>query len=235
MSGHSKWSQIKHKKGAADKKKGQLFSKLVKQITIAARDGADTESNFKLRLAIEQAKAQQMPKDTIDRAIEKSQGTGEGSLIQAIYEGYGPAGSAYVVEAATDNRNRTYSEIRHIFEKQGGTLGQPNSVAWNFESRGEILARGPKIEDLEMAAIETGAEDVRVSEEGLEIDTAPLDLQAVKKSLEENGATIEHSEVTLKPKNSVKLSEADRKIAQALFDALSEHDDVINVYTSAEL
>jgi YebC/PmpR family DNA-binding regulatory protein len=235
MSGHSKWSQIKHKKGAADKKKGQLFSKLVKQITIAARDGTDTESNFKLRLATEQAKASQMPKDTIDRAIEKASGTDGMALSQATYEGYGPAGSAFIIEVATDSKNRASSEIRHILEKRGGSLGQPNSVAWNFESKGEILARGTNLEELELMAIEAGAEDVRTSKEGLEVYTLPVDLAKIKKILEEAGAIIESAEVALNAKNTVGLTDADKKTAQALYEELSDHDDVINVYTSAEL
>jgi YebC/PmpR family DNA-binding regulatory protein len=238
MSGHSKWSQIKHKKAAADQKKGQVFSKLSRQITLAAKEGGpDPTANFKLRLLMDLGKQEAMPKDNIERAIEKAAGITADELVHLTYEGFGPAGTAFIVEVATDNKNRTASDIRHIFEKNGGSLGQPNSVAWNFESKGQILAENPKTSttDLEMAAIEAGAEDVKESEEGLEIYTAPLDLNQVKELLESKGAKIVSAEVTMEAKNKIELkAENEKEAFQKLFDALSEHDDVLSVYTSIE-
>jgi len=238
MSGHSKWSQIKHKKAATDKKKGQLFSKLSKQITIAAKDGgADPAANFKLRLAIEQAKASQMPKDNIDRAIEKASGAGGAELVSINYEGYGPAGTAFIVEVATDSKNRTASEIRHLFDANGGSLGQTNSVTWNFESKGQILVeKGAKdVSDLELLAIEAGAEDVRSSEDGLEVYTAPLDMGQVKSILEKQGLTVVSAEIIMEAKNQIELSESDKQKVQKLFEALSDNEDVVAVHTSAIL
>src|SRR3989344_2828899 len=237
MSGHSKWSQIKHKKGAADKKKGQLFSKLARSITIAARDGTDPGSNFKLRLAIEQARAAAMPKENIERAIEKAAGTEGQALEHATYEGFGPFATAFIVEVATDSRNRTSSEIRHLFEKHAGSLGQPNSVAWNFENKGLLLVEksGKTDSELELAAIEAGAEDVKISPEWLEVSTTPLDLHSVKTKLETEGLKVVSAELIREAKSLVKLDDKQKQQVQTLVDALNEHDDVIAVYTSAEL
>ena len=236
MSGHSKWSKIKHKKGTADQKKGQLFSKLSKQITIAARDGGDPVMNFKLRIAIDQAKNSEMPKDNIQRAIDEATGVDAGQIEPVTYEGYGPFGTAFIIEAATDSKNRTTSNIRHLLEKYGGSLGQKNSVVWNFESKGVILIeKAGDTSELELAAIDAGAEDVEVSEEGLAISIAPLKLLSIKKNLAQQGARIVSAEVVMEAKNKVNLDEGQKKKVQALYDDLSSDDDVIMVHTSANL
>lgn len=240
MSGHSKWAQIKHRKAATDQKKGQAFSKLVRQITIAVREGgADPASNFKLRLVMEKAREAEMPKDTVDRAIEKAAGGGEGTAIEQVtYEGYGPAGTAFIVEVATDNKNRAAATIRHLFEKHGGTLAQPNAVAWKFETRGEILAEVPSNADrseLELAAIDSDAEDVSETAEGLTIYTPPLALAQVKKRLEKLGASIVSNEIVKQSKNPTILSDEQKKPVRALYNALTDEDEVMAVFTSANL
>jgi len=237
MSGHSKWSKIKHQKAAADQKKGKLFSKLSRQITIAAREGADPATNFKLRLAIDQAKQAEMPKDNIERAIQKAQGAGSGQLEQITYEGFGPFGTAFIIEAATDSKNRTTANIRHILEKHGGSMGQPNSVLWNFETKGQILVEkgNYNLQDLELMAIDAGAEDVRSSEEGLEIYTNPIDLHNVKQALEKNGVNIASAEIIMEAKTGIDLDETQKKKVQELLNELTEEEDVIAVHTNANL
>ena len=203
MSGHSKWSSIKHKKGAADAKRGKLFTKLARAITVAARDGGgNVDANPALGLAVQKARDASMPKDNIQRAIDR--GTGEGddaAAIEAVtYEGYGPGGAAILVETLTDNRNRTGSEVRHAFEKHGGSLGEPNSVAWQFEKRGVILVDGERYgEDDLMAAIDAGAEDVAADGDVLKVTTAAGDLAAVRSALEEAGVEIESAELSMEP------------------------------------
>jgi YebC/PmpR family DNA-binding regulatory protein len=178
MSGHSKWAQIKRSKGAADVKKGALFSKLSKQITIAAKEGSDPAMNFKLRLSIQKARENAMPNDNIERAIKKASGADANLMHELQYEGYGPSGTAFLVEAASDNPNRTFQMIRTIFTKNGGNIGQPGSVGWQFQTKGQILVeRAANLEEMEMAAIDAGADDVRESAEGLEIYTKPEDLE----------------------------------------------------------
>ncbi|HLC44796.1 MAG: hypothetical protein A2722_04325 [Candidatus Doudnabacteria bacterium RIFCSPHIGHO2_01_FULL_50_11] len=239
MSGHSKWAQIKHAKASLDKKRGLAFSKLVRQITVAVREGGtDPEANFKLRLAVEKAREAEMPKDNIERAIGKAAGGGEGGQIEQItYEGYGPFGTAFLVEVATDNKNRSSSTIRHIFETHGGTLAQPGSVTWNFESRGQILIeRGAEdLSDLELAAIDAGAEDVKISEEGLEVYTAPVDLQKIRQELEKIGAKISSCEIIMSPRTPIQLSDEQYPMIQRLYDELSEQEEVVALFTSANL
>src|SRR5688572_16181450 len=201
MSGHSKWSSIKHKKGAADAKRGKLFTKLARAITVAARDGGgNPDNNPALGLAVQKARDASMPKDNIQRAIDR--GTGEGADAAAIesvsYEGYGPGGAAIIVEALTDNRNRTGAEVRHAFEKHGGSLGEPNSVAWQFERRGVILVDGQRYsEDDLMAAIDAGAEDVAEDGDLLKVLAPAASLAGVREALESAGVEIEAAELTM--------------------------------------
>lgn len=236
MSGHSKWAQIKRSKGAADAKRGVLFSKLSKQITIAARGGANPDMNFKLRLAIEKAKENLMPKDNIERAIQKASGADASAMQTLAYEGYGPAGTSFIVEAASDNPNRTFQNIRTIFTKNGGNIGQPGSVAWMFQTKGQILVeRADNMEDLELAAIDAGAEDVRSSAEGLEVYTKPENLEDVKNALLTSGAKIAQSEIIKESSQGTDLTEEQIPVVQKLFDALSDDEDVVAVHTSANL
>jgi YebC/PmpR family DNA-binding regulatory protein len=238
MSGHSKWSSIKHQKGAKDAKRGALFTKLARAIQVAAKEGGgDPEGNAALANAIQKAKDQSMPKDNIERAIAK--GTGADSDADAfetvVYEGYGPSGVAFLVEALTDNRNRTGSEVRHIFSKQGGSLGEPGSVAWQFEKKGIVLVDAERYsEDDLMTAIDAGAEDVVQDENVWEIVTGPGDLQAVREALEGEGVDIQNAELTMRPTTTVDLDEdAARKVLR-LIEALDDQDDVNAVHANFE-
>lgn len=236
MSGHSKWAQIKRSKGAADVKKGALFSKLSKQITIAARDGSDPSMNFKLRLAIQKARESSMPNDNIDRAVKKAAGA-DSSLVQELtYEGYGPAGTAFLIEAVSDNPNRTFQMIRTIFTKNGGNIGQPGTVGWQFQTKGQILVeRDAKLADIQLAAIDADAEDVRESQEGLEIYTKPEELEKIKTALQAAGAKIAQAEIIKESSQGVDLEENQKPSVQKLYDALSDDEDVVAVHTSANL
>src|SRR3954468_15636711 len=211
MAGHSKWAGIKHKKAIVDARRGKLFTKLARAITVAAKDGGgDPDTNPALGLAVQKAKDASMPKDNIERAIAK--GTGEGSdaeaLEEVLYEGYGPGGVALLVAAPTDNRNRTGSEVRHTFTKHGGNLGEPGSVAYLFDKRGLIVVDATRYdEDDLMAAIEAGAEDVSVAEDVFEVLTAPADLTAVREALTEAGVEVGSSEIAWIPKTRVPLDE----------------------------
>ena len=211
MSGHSKWASIKHKKGATDAKRGKLFTKLARAITVAAREGGgDPEGNATLATAIQKARDQSMPKDNIQRAIDR--GTGEGAdaveLERILYEGYGPGGVAILVEALSDNRNRTGSEIRHAFDRHGGSLGEPNSVAWTFEKRGVILVDGDRYdEDDLIVAIDAGAEDVVDDGGTFRVLTAPSDLTAVRAALDDAGVGIDSADVVMDPKNTVEVED----------------------------
>jgi YebC/PmpR family DNA-binding regulatory protein len=233
MSGHSKWSSIKHKKGAKDAKRGKLFTKLARAITVAARDGGgDPDANPTLGLAVQKARDASMPKDNIQRAIDR--GTGEGDDAAAIetvvYEGYGPGGAAILVEALTDNRNRTGSEVRHAFERHGGSLGEPGSVAWQFEKRGVILVDGDRYgEDDLMAAIEAGAEDVGEDGDVFKVTTGAADLTSVRAALEASGVEIESAELSMEPKSTVEVGEGEAPTLLRLMDALEDHDDVDSV------
>jgi len=238
MSGHSKWSTIKRKKAAADNKRGAIFTKLAKEIQLAAKaGGGDTETNFKLRLAIQRARASNMPSDNIERAIAKATGGGEAEQLDEVsYEGYGPGGTAILVTAVTDNRNRTVAEIRHEFTRAGGNLGENGSVAWQFESKGTIaVATDDQDEDeVVLAAIEAGAEDVDAGEGAVEIQTAPGEFEAVRQALDEAGLTIEHADMAMVPTSTITLDEGTAKQTLRLLDALEELEDVQRVYSNAD-
>ncbi len=239
MSGHSKWSSIKHKKGAKDAKRGKLFTKLARAITVAAREGSgDPDANPALGLAVQKARDASMPKDNIQRAIDR--GTGEGADADAIeavtYEGYGPGGAAILVETLTDNRNRTGSEVRHAFEKHGGSLGEPNSVAWQFTKRGVVLVDGERYsEDDLMAAIDAGAEDVSADGDVLKVLTAAGDLAAVRSALVESGVTIESAAISMEPQSTVEVGEGEAPGLLRLMDTLEEHDDVDSVHANFDV
>jgi YebC/PmpR family DNA-binding regulatory protein len=238
MSGHSKWSQIKRQKGANDAKRGAIFTKMGREISVAARaGGADPGGNFRLRLAIERARAINMPLDTIKRAIEKATGGGEGEEFEEItYEGYGPGGIAILVETATDNKNRTAADIRSVLTKAGGQLAAPGSVAWQFEQRGVIaLAPGGNQEELELTAIDAGAEDVDSTGDQVEVLTKPTELEAVRRSLEAAGVKIESAELSMSPKNMLELDVAKARQALRLVELLEDHDDVQRVTANFEI
>jgi YebC/PmpR family DNA-binding regulatory protein len=233
MSGHSKWSSIKHRKGAADAKRGKLFTKLARAITVAARDGGgNADANPALALAVQKARDASMPKDNIQRAIDRGTGTGaDAAAIESVtYEGYGPGGAAIMVEALTDNRNRTGSEVRHLFDKHGGSLGEPGSVAWQFEKRGVVLVAGERYgEDDLMPAIDAGAEDVTEDGDLLKVTTAASDLAAVRSALEEAGVEVQSAELSMEPRTTVEVGEDQAPALLRLMDALEEHDDVDSV------
>lgn len=236
MSGHSKWSQIKRTKGVLDQKRGLLFSKLSKKISIAVKEGGSTDpaANFRLKSAIEYARDQGMPVDNIERAVKGAGGAGE--IKEVIYEGYGPFGTAFLVEAATDNSNRTFNNIRKIFSEHGGNIGSQGSVAWQFQTKGQILVeRDENISAIEMAAIDAGADDVRESNEGLEVYTQPLDLQKIKDALTSAGAKIARADVIKESSQGTDLSDDQKPKVDALFAELENDEDVIAVHTSANL
>ncbi len=239
MSGHSKWASIKHKKGATDAKRGKLFTKLARAITVAAREGGgDPDGNATLATAIQKARDQSMPKDNIQRAIER--GTGEGSdgvaVERIVYEGYGPGGVAILVDAMSDNRNRTGSEIRHAFDRHNGSLGEPNSVAWIFEKRGVILVDGERYdEDDLMVAIDAGAEDVVDDGGTFRVLTAPGELTSVRAALDGAGVEVVSSDIAMDPKNSVEVGEGDARTLLNLIEALDEHDDVDAVHANFDM
>ncbi len=240
MSGHSKWSQIKRTKGALDQKRGLMFSKLGKKISIAVKEGGgsgDSSANYKLKSAIEYAKTQGMPNENIERAIKAATGGTAGGIKEVIYEGYGPFGTAFLVECATDNSNRTYQNIKHIFTKHGGNLGAQGSVAWQFLARGQILVERNRdnLSDLELAAIDAGAEDVRESAEGLEVYTLPLDLQKIKDALIKAGAKIVRADIIKESSQGTDLTDEQKPKVDALFAELENDEDVIAVHTSANL
>ncbi len=240
MSGHSKWHSIRHKKAIVDAKRGKIFNKLIREITTAARiGGGDPESNPRLRLAIQKAKSVNMPADNIERAIKKGTGEIEGvNYEEHIYEGYGPAGTAIMVLSLTDNKNRTTSELRSIFSKNGGNLGENGCVAWMFSKKGVILVSKDTISEEELFTIvaDAGAEDMKSDEKTYEIIIEPENFDTVKKELEKNNIKIESAEITMLPQNYVKIE--DEKIAKQmakLLMALEEHDDVQQVYTNADI
>jgi len=239
MAGHSKWAQIKHKKKATDAKRGALFTKLARAIQVAARDGGgDPAGNAALANAVQKAKDAGMPKDNIERAIAK--GTGAGSDAQAIetvvYEGYGPGGVAVLVEALMDNRNRTSADMRHILTSHGGSLGEPGSVAWVFEKRGEIVVDAERYaEDDLIAAIDAGAQDVVLDEGVYEVVTDPGDLMAVREALESNGVELDSAELTMRPTTRVPVEEGDVGRLVRLIEALEEHDDVAAVHANFDV
>ncbi len=238
MSGHSKWSQIKRQKGVADAKRGQLFTKLAREIAVAVRQGGiDQQNNFKLRLIIQKARDSNMPLENIDRAIKRASGGTDGAaLAEVSYEGYGPSGSAIMVQVLTDNKNRTLAEVRNILNRGGGNLGETGSVTWLFEPRGVIIIDGTKenAEEVALFAIDAGAEDVKIEGTSLEVNTKPQDLEAVRKALEQRRVTISSSELSMVPKTMVKLDEKSALQALKLLDKLEELDEVQRVYTNAD-
>jgi YebC/PmpR family DNA-binding regulatory protein len=239
MSGHSKWSSIKHKKGAADAKRGKLFTKLARAITVAARDGGgEPDNNPALATAVQKARDASMPKDNIQRAIDR--GTGEGADATAIesvlFEGYGPGGAAILVEALTDNRNRTSAEVRHAFSKHNGSLGEPGSVAWIFEKRGVVAVDGGRYgEDDVIAAIDAGAEDVREEGDLLRVLCEPAALAAVREALEGAGVEIQSSDVAMEPKSTVEVKGNDARSLLNLIEALEDDDDVNEVHANFDI
>jgi len=239
MSGHSKWHSIKHKKGALDAKRGKLFTKFIKELTVAARTGGgDPDANARLRKAIGDAKAGNMPNDTIDRAIRRGTGAEEGVNYEEInYEGYGPGGVALLIEAVTDNRNRTVAEIRHIFSKQGGNLGESGSVGWLFEKKGYLVvskSARPE-EELFDIAIEAGADDLRDDEDNFEIITSPENFDAVHAAVKSAGIEPQVAEVSMVPQNYVKLEGSNAQQMLRLMEALEDHDDVQKVHANFDI
>ncbi len=240
MAGHSHWASIKRKKEVVDAKKGKIFSKLARNITIAAREGGgDPNLNIKLQYAIEKARNANMPKDNIERAIQKGIGVAAGGeeLYEYLYEGYGPNGVAIMVEAVTDNRNRTTSEIRHIFERYGGSLGASGCVSWLFEKRGLFVVDKEKADEdtLMMIALEAGAEDVLSVEQVYQVVCLPTDFEKIKKILNENNIPLESAEITWAPKSSIDVDETTGKKVIEFMESLEEHDDAQEVYSNFNL
>jgi YebC/PmpR family DNA-binding regulatory protein len=239
MSGHSKWHSIKHKKGALDAKRGKLFTKFIKEITVAARSGGgDPDANARLRKAINDAKAGNMPNDTIDRAIRRGTGEEEGVNYEEItYEGYGPGGVALMVQSMTDNRNRTVAEIRHIFSKNGGNLGESGSVGWMFEKKGYIVVEktAKSEEELFELAIDAGADDLRDDEDNFEIITSPDAFDAVLTAVKGAGVDPQVAEIEMVPQNYIKLEGADARQMLKLMEALEDHDDVQKVSANFDI
>ena len=239
MSGHSKWSQIKRQKGANDVKRGAVFTKVAREISIAARaGGGDPDGNFRLRLAIEKARAVNMPADNIKRAIERAVGAGEADQFEEIvYEGYGPGGVAVLVEAATDNRNRTAAEVRSRFAKSGGQLAASGAVAWQFEARGLITVPrdGVDADEVALSAIDAGAEDVDTETDPLEIYTAPAELEAVRRKLEDAGVTVGESESAMIAQQTVELDASRARQALRLVEELEDLDDVQRVTANFDI
>lgn len=239
MSGHSKWANIKHKKAKMDAQKGKLYTKLSKMIIVAVREGGpDPETNSKLRDIIEKAKEANIPNENIMRAIKRGSGElGGANLEEALYEGYGPGGAAILLEVMTDNRNRTAAELRHIFDKYGGNLGEAGCVAWMFEKKGLLIVEKNEetnAEDIMMLAIEAGSDDVEEQEDSIEIVTSPEKFESVKEALLENNVRLSSGEITYIPKTTLTLSGKDSEMMDKLLEALDDHDDVQNVYTNYE-
>lgn len=240
MSGHSKWANIKRKKGANDAIRAKVTTKIGREITVAVRmGGADPIGNMRLKLALSKAKANNIPKDNINRAIQKGLGASDGSNYEELnYEGYGPGGSAVMLDIMTDNRNRTAADIRHLFSKYGGNLGETGCVGWMFKKKALFIVDKEVYDDEEslmMIALEAGAEDIKATDDAFEITAAPEDFDAIAKALEENGIETAESEITMIPDNTVKLEGKDAEKMQTLIDALDEHDDVQNVYSNYEI
>ena len=239
MSGHNKWSTIKHKKGAADAKRGKLFSRLVKELTVAARmGGADPDGNPRLRSALAACKNANMPADNIKRAIQKGTGELPGTSYDEVnYEGYGPGGVAIFVETLTDNRMRTTPEIRHLLSKHGGNLGEVNSVAWMFDKKGIFLVPADSIEEEKLMelALEAGADDLSSADDYFQVASAPDVFHAVRDALEAAGVTVEQASIVMEPQNPVKLESKKAEQCIKLLDLLEDHDDVQNVYTNLEV
>ena len=240
MSGHSKWSQIKRAKGATDAKRGQLFTKLGREITVAARQGGPSvEGNSQLRMAVDRARVANMPMDTVQRAIARGAGAGEGAnLDEVMYEGYAPGGAALLIEATTDNRNRTVAEVRATLSRGGGTFGEAGSVAWSFEQRGVIMVE-PKAnedpEELALKAIDAGADDFNVEDGELELLTDPAELEKTRRALLDLGISIVSAELTMIPKTPMELSPEQTAQVMRLVERLEDLDDVTRVHTNVHL
>jgi YebC/PmpR family DNA-binding regulatory protein len=236
MSGHSKWASIKHKKGAADAKRANLFTKLSKNITVAARNGGDPDMNFSLRMAVDKARSLSMPKDNIERSIKKGTGELGGEILEeVIYEGYGPGGVALLIEGITDNKNRTTPEVRAILTKAQGSLGAQNSVKWMFEHKGVIGIELSSVNDkdeLSLELIDVGAEDVVEEDNGLTIYSEFTDFEKVKKELEKKNIKIEYAEVEWVAKDATDIEDGLRERVDKIIDSLEEHDDVNAVFTN---
>jgi YebC/PmpR family DNA-binding regulatory protein len=240
VSGHSKWAQIKRAKGANDQKRGQLFTKLGREISVAAREGGpNPDGNARLRMAIDRAREANMPMDTIQRAIQRGVGGGEGvQLEEVVYEGYGAGGAALLIEATTDNRNRTVAEVRATLTRGGGTLGESGSVAWNFESRGVIVCQVSgenDPEELALKAVDLGAEDFSVDGTYVEILTDPANLDDVRRALEASGAQVANAEVAMVPKTQIELPNDQTTAVMRLVERLEDLDDVTRVYTNVHI
>jgi len=239
MSGHSKWASIKHKKAVTDARRGQLFTKLARAISIAAREGgADPAANYTLAAAIEKARGYSMPKDNIQRAIDRGTGAGgaDDAIERVVYEGYGPGGAAILIEALTDNRNRTGADVRHLFDKHGGSLGEPGSVAWVFDKRGVVLVDGERYsEDDLIVAIDAGADDVRADDDLLKVTTDPASLAAVREALESAGVEVSSAELAMEPKSVVEVDEGDARHLLQLVEAIDELDDVEAVHANFDV
>ena len=240
MSGHSKWSSIKHKKGAADAKRGKIFTKLIKEITVAARMGGsgDPDTNPRLRTAIAAAKSENMPKDNIERAVKKGTGELEGvNYEENTYEGYGPGGAAVFLESLTDNKNRAVADIRHIFSKCGGNMGENGCVAWMFDKKGYIVVERTAVDEdtLMEVALDAGAEDVREDDSNFEVITAPEDFEAVKAAIDAKEIKCLDAEVTMLPQNTTDLKGKEAEQMIRLMDMLDDCDDVQKVYTNADI
>ncbi len=239
MSGHSKWATIKHKKGALDAKRGKIFTRVIKEITIAARSGGDPDGNPRLRTAILAAKAVSMPAENIKRAIMRGTGELEGGQIDEImFEGYGPGGAAVLVAVATDNRNRTVSEIRHMFSKNGGNLGEQGSVAWMFERKSQIVIdaeKAPPEDDLMTLVLDAGAEDLRREGDTWEVISAPESHNTVLEAIQKAGIPTESAEIAMIPKNLMKLEGKNASAMLRLSEALEDYDDVQNVYSNFDI
>jgi len=238
MSGHSKWSNIKHQKEASDARRGQIFTKLTQEIIIAVRQGgSDSDGNFRLRLAIQKARESNMPTDNIERAIKKGSGELGGTIVsEMVLEGYGPSGAAILVQAVSDNRNRTIQEVRNIFTRHGGNLGESGCVAWLFESKGLVTVNtdGMDTDELTLKAIDAGAEDVQVQKGQIEIYTAPDKLEAVRKTLEQEKISVDSSELSMVPKTTIQLEEKAALQTLKLLDKLEELDDVQHVSSNVD-
>ena len=239
MSGHSKWATIKHKKGALDAKRGKIFTRIIKEIMIAARSGGDPDGNPRLRTAIAAAKGVSMPADNIKRAIMRGTGELEGGQIDEImFEGYGPGGAAVLVSVATDNRNRTVSDIRHVFSKNGGNLGEQGSVSWMFERKSQIIIEGDKAppeDDLMTLVLDAGAEDLRNEGGNWEVISAPEAHVQVLEVIQKAGIPTESADIAMLPKNLTKLEGKNASGMLRLTEALEEHDDVQNVYSNFDI
>lgn len=239
MSGHSKWSTIKRKKGAADAKRGKIFTKILKEITIAARSGGDPEGNPRLRTAVLAAKSENIPKDNIERAIKKGTGELEGAaaIEEVTYEGYGPGGVAVLVEVMTDNRKRTVADIRHIFSRFGGNLAENGSVSWIFKKKGSILLdkKGINEDKLMETALDAGAEDIQEEDHEYEVITEPAAFESVKQALEKAGYKFINAQISMVPQNTVKLMDSKAESMLKLMEYMEDNEDVQNVYANFDI